>query len=120
VAVDRTAFVQVLVNLAANAAAAMDGRGRLTITLDEAVSDPDRPSTRLRVADTGCGMTRATLDRIFEPFFTTKPIGQGTGLGLYAVYGLIEQMGGTIVFESEPGRGTNATITLPGVRGDLR
>jgi PAS domain S-box-containing protein len=121
ISVDPTAFVQVLLNLATNAAAAMDGRGELTIVLDAEQHGPDAtdsPKTmgfaRLRVTDTGCGMTKEALDRAFEPFFTTKPVGQGTGLGLSVVYGLIREMGGTIAIESEVGRGTTVTILIPG------
>jgi PAS domain S-box-containing protein len=109
VACDRTKFVQILLNLATNAAAAMDGHGTLRLSLDRAHPD----MARLRVADTGCGMDKTTLDRAFEPFFTTKPVGQGTGLGLPMIYGLIREMGGTIRLDSEPGRGTTATILLP-------
>jgi PAS domain S-box-containing protein len=121
--IDRTTFVQIMLNLATNAAAAMNGAGELGITLEEvlpgAVDGPGQASggIRLRVSDTGCGMDRTTLDRAFEPFFTTKPVGQGTGLGLPMVYGLIREAGGTIVLESEPGRGTAVTILLPNGNG---
>ncbi len=115
VAVDRTMFVQILLNLVTNAVAAMAGRGTLTIALDEDEGGaPDAShAVRLRVADSGRGMDRKTLDRAFEPFFTTKPVGQGTGLGLPMVYGLIRELGGTITLESEPGCGTTARILLP-------
>ncbi len=63
-------------------------------------------------------MSRATLDRAFEPFFTTKAVGQGTGLGLPVVYGLVQEMGGTITLASEPGRGTTVTVLIPGNNGD--
>jgi signal transduction histidine kinase len=119
VAIDPTGFVQVLMNLAVNAAGAMDGGGELTILLDEAPpgfgpTGDQGGYMRLRVIDTGCGMDEATLDHAFEPFFTTKPVGEGTGLGLSVVYGLVREMGGTITFDSEPGRGTTATILAPG------
>lgn len=119
---DRTAFAQVLLNLAGNAAAAMGGTGTITVALD---LDMDRnrdtaPATgagtrraRITVADTGSGMDRAVLDRAFEPFFTTKPVGQGTGLGLSVAYGLIKDMGGSITLASTPGVGTVATVLLP-------
>jgi PAS domain S-box-containing protein len=123
ISVDPTAFVQILLNLATNAAAAMDGRGELTIVLDaeqRGTAAADLPKTmgfaRLRVSDTGCGMTKEALDRAFEPFFTTKPVGQGTGLGLSVVYGLVREMGGTITLDSEVGRGTTVTILMPGHR----
>jgi signal transduction histidine kinase len=120
ISIDPTAFVQILLNLATNAAAAMDGHGELTIALDAEErgaeandSTPKMRFARFRVSDTGCGMTKEALDRAFEPFFTTKPVGQGTGLGLSVVYGLIREMGGTITLDSEPGRGTTVTILMP-------
>jgi diguanylate cyclase (GGDEF)-like protein len=124
VSINRTTFVQILLNLATNAAAAMNGLGELTIVLDdeasaaaEGSSRARSPVVRLRVIDTGCGMSRATLDRAFEPFFTTKAVGQGTGLGLPVVYGLVKEMGGTIALASEPNRGTTVTVVIPGHNG---
>jgi signal transduction histidine kinase len=76
-------------------------------------------SVRLRVIDTGCGMDQMTLDRAFEPFFTTKLVGQGTGLGLPVVYGMVREMGATIVLDSEPGLGTTVTILIPGQNGKM-
>ncbi len=114
---------QVLVNLAVNARDAMPGGGTLTIdtglvTVDEHYA-AQRPGlrtgryTRLRVSDTGTGMNRATVERAFEPFFTTKPKGQGTGLGLATMYGIITQAGGHAQIYSEPGQGTTITVLLP-------
>jgi signal transduction histidine kinase len=104
---------QVLVNLIANAQQAMRRQTqprRLTVAArHEAAS----PVVRLDVTDTGPGMTRAVLDRIFEAFFTTKPAGEGTGLGLSLCRGIVEEHGGTITVDSEPGRGTSFTIELP-------
>jgi PAS domain S-box-containing protein len=115
ISITRTIFVQIILNLATNAAAAMDGQGELTMTLKD---QGDGAGIELSVIDTGCGMDRITLDRAFEPFFTTKPVGQGTGLGLPMVYGLIREAGGSIVLDSEPGHGTTATILLPPSPGD--
>jgi signal transduction histidine kinase len=123
--INRTTFTQILLNLAINGAAAMNGQGELTIALEEDVRGPGTgvgqktSYARLRVIDAGCGMDKATLDRAFEPFFTTKPVGQGTGLGLPVVYGLVGEMGATIALASEPGRGTTVTILIPGHNGEL-
>ena len=120
-AVDRTAFTQILLNLVGNASAAMEGRGDLIIALDRVLAslntEPDRRAerwcARLRVLDSGHGMDSATLDRVFEPFFTTKPVGQGTGLGLSVVYGLVSEMGGRIMLDSVPRQGTTVTVLFP-------
>ncbi|MDQ2102423.1 hybrid sensor histidine kinase/response regulator [Azospirillum isscasi] len=111
---DRTAFAQVLLNLAGNAAAAMGGTGAIAVTLGLEPADGAAPRrARITVADTGCGMEPAVLERAFEPFFTTKPVGQGTGLGLSVAYGLVKEMGGDIALSSTPGAGTVATLLLP-------
>ncbi|WP_327001788.1 ATP-binding protein [Dactylosporangium sp. NBC_01737] len=116
---------QVLVNLAVNARDAMPGGGTLTVetapvTVDEhyAAQHPGARTgrfMRLRVSDTGTGMSRATLERAFEPFFTTKPKGHGTGLGLATIYGIITQAGGHAQIYSELGHGTTITALLPAV-----
>jgi hypothetical protein len=114
---------QVLVNLAVNARDAMPDGGLLTIDtenseIDEAYTEtnpglaPGR-YVRLRVSDTGSGMEQAVLDRVFEPFFTTKPPGEGTGLGLPTVFGIVVQAGGEIQLFSEPGIGTTCRVLLP-------
>ena len=109
-----TAFAQILLNLATNATAAMDGRGTLTFRLDEVPADfSSGQMIRLTVIDTGRGMSKETLEHAFEPFFTTKEVGQGTGLGLPVVFGLIDEMGGSIALASELGQGTTVTILLP-------
>ena len=99
---------QVLLNLAVNARDAMAGSGTLEISTFNAGDE-----VVLEVADTGTGMDEATRSRIFEPFFTTKDVGQGTGLGLSTVYGVVTQSGGTIDVRSAPGEGATFSIRLP-------
>jgi len=116
---------QVLVNLAVNARDAMPGGGTLTIATENVAADASsadgssadadgRPHlVRLRVSDTGSGMTPDVIEHVFEPFFTTKAVGQGTGLGLATVYGILTQAGADIQISSQPGDGTTFTIVLP-------
>jgi PAS domain S-box-containing protein len=99
---------QVLLNLLVNAIHAMPDGGTLRLTL----SRRDR-HLALAVADTGHGIPKDVLPKVFNPFFTTKEVGKGTGLGLTVVHGIITEHGGTIEVESEPGRGTTFTLTLP-------
>jgi two-component system, cell cycle sensor histidine kinase and response regulator CckA len=112
---------QVLVNLAVNARDAMSGGGTLTIETDVAsLADgehglPGGAYTTLTVTDTGHGMDEETVSHVFEPFFTTKKPGEGTGLGLATVYGILKQSGGQIVVDSVPGSGSRFSIFLPQV-----
>jgi signal transduction histidine kinase len=99
---------QVFMNLIVNAADAMDGRGRLTLSTAMTAQ-----GIRVTVADTGAGMTPEEARRAFEPFFTTKPVGKGTGLGLAVSYGMVQRHGGTIEIESEKGVGTRIITTIP-------
>jgi two-component system, cell cycle sensor histidine kinase and response regulator CckA len=123
VLIDPGQLEQILVNLAVNARDAMPDGGTLridtaNIDVDEeyAASRPELspgPHVRLRVSDTGAGMSPETVLRAFDPFFTTKPPGQGTGLGLATVYGIIQQAGGRSQIYSEPDVGTTFTVLLP-------
>ncbi|MCC6598339.1 MAG: PAS domain S-box protein [Alphaproteobacteria bacterium] len=123
VKVDEGQMEQVLINLAVNARDAMGGGGQLTIQtenftnrkLKKLISEEMPPGhwTLITVQDTGCGIPEDNLVRIFEPFFTTKAVGEGTGLGLATVYGIIRQTGGFLDVESKIGKGTTFYIYLP-------
>lgn len=115
-------MTQVLTNLAINAGHAMHGRGTITLSLAAATLSGDEaaalklapgPYFKLAVADTGCGMDEATRQRVFDPFFTTKPVGEGSGLGLSVVHGIVRGWNGAIAVESEIGRGSVFTIYIP-------
>jgi PAS domain S-box-containing protein len=119
--VNEAELAEVMANLAANAAYAMDGRGTLTIRLDR-VEAPENGASlgiaagaafRIVVADTGHGMDADTAAQIFEPFFTTKPIGQGPGLGLSIAYGVLRDWKGAIAVNSTVGRGSTFTLYVP-------
>ncbi len=120
---------QVMVNLATNAAHAMsDAAGALDVELDEVDLDSSQahamhvPPTRYRricVSDDGAGMPPEVIERVFEPFFTTKPRGQGAGLGLSVVHGIVKAHGGAIEVRSEPGKGSTFRVYLPAVEESL-
>ncbi len=112
---DPNALHHILVNLANNARDAMPAGGTLSLTSDgQSVRRPDGSDcVCLTVRDTGEGMDQATLERVFDPFFTTKPAGQGTGLGMAMVYGLMREQNGTIEVDSAPGKGTEIRLYLP-------
>ncbi|BBO77294.1 hypothetical protein DSCW_47110 [Desulfosarcina widdelii] len=123
VRMDPSQLDQILANLCVNARDAIEEVGKVTIKTGTAMFDEDScmafadclpgEYVRLSVSDDGCGMDRETQDHIFEPFFTTKGIGQGTGLGMATVYGIVKQNEGFIQLTSEPGIGTTFDIYLP-------
>ncbi|MBL8962227.1 MAG: response regulator [Gemmatimonadetes bacterium] len=123
---DPSQLEQVVLNLAVNARDAMPDGGSLVVRTrmadapDKPLSTPGSdagPFVVLEVADTGTGMDEETRLHVFEPFYTTKEL--GTGLGLSTVYGIVQQSGGSIAVDSEPGRGTTFSVYLPVASGDV-
>ncbi len=112
VAADLAQLKQVVLNLALNARDAMPDGGTLTVETAQAPRQ-----VMLRVRDTGVGMDASTRSRAVEPFFTTKSEGEGTGLGLSVVYGVVDSLGGRLSIESAPGLGTIVEISLPAAEG---
>ena len=120
---DNSQLSQVLLNLAANSRDAMPDGGQLTIETRRVDAHrarkrlgqelPEGEYAALSVTDTGCGMDSATADRAFDPFFTTKATGEGSGMGLATVYGIVKQSGGVIGLRSAVGHGTRVEILLP-------
>jgi signal transduction histidine kinase/CheY-like chemotaxis protein len=129
---DSTQLHQVLVNLCTNAEYAMRERGGLlTITLEDVEVTEEKvqsmsglqvgPHVRLIIQDNGTGMSSDVLERMFDPFFTTKPIGEGSGMGLSVVHGIVANHGGAIMVESQRGKGTKIEVylpTIPSMAGD--
>jgi PAS domain S-box-containing protein len=125
---DPTQMDQILMNLAVNARDAMPHGGRLIFETADVLLDEEFVALHpgiapgryvlLRVTDTGTGMARETLEHVFEPFFTTKRVGEGTGLGLAVVYGIVHQHGGFITCSSEFGAGTAFAVYLPVLRAE--
>jgi signal transduction histidine kinase len=126
VKIDPAQVDQILANLCVNArdaGGARDGTGTIHIETRKVSLDQDYCNTNvesspgdyvmLAVSDNGTGMDKETVSHIFEPFFTTKPVGEGTGLGLATVFGIVKQNGGFINVYSEPGHGTTFKIYLP-------
>lgn len=111
---DRGQLEAAVMNLVLNSRDAMPRGGRITLKTSVTPASADEPGTVfLEVTDTGTGMDEATRARVFEPFFTTKEPGRGTGLGLAMLYGFMEQSGGTVTVESEPGQGTTFLLSFP-------
>ena len=124
VAADPTQLHQVVMNLCTNAAHAMSEHGgTLTVNLAEKELDEDETHcfpdieagsyVEFTVSDTGCGMSPEVVERVFEPFFTTKEVGEGTGMGLSVVHGIVQVLGGTVTVKSAPGLGSTFRILLP-------
>jgi len=121
---------QVIMNLVINARDAISGPGTITVETSEVVLDAAaadqlsdvRPGQHalLTVSDNGSGMDAETRKHVFEPFFTTKKIGEGTGLGLSTVYGIVRQLNGTIALYTEPGIGTTFKVYIPSAHADVR
>lgn len=110
IVIDPSQIERVFLNLIINAAEAMDGTGRLTLTTR---LNPDANSIEIEMKDTGHGITEENLERIFDPFFTTKETGHGVGLGLAISYGIIKEHKGEVLVESELGKGATFIVSLP-------
>jgi PAS domain S-box-containing protein len=121
---DSTQLHQVLVNLCTNAEYAMRERGgRLDVTLEDLEVTEEKvqsvsglhvgPHVRLTIQDNGTGMSSDVLERMFDPFFTTKPIGEGSGMGLSVVHGIVANHGGALMVDSQRGKGTRIEVYLP-------
>ena len=111
--IDLSQFEQVLMNLALNARDAMPDGGRLLIESEVVNLGNKGKYMLLKVKDTGVGMSKKTLSNIFEPFFTTKEVGEGIGLGLATVHGIVMESQGHIEVNSEPNKGTEFRLFFP-------
>jgi hypothetical protein len=110
---DPVALDQILLNLMTNARDAMSSGGLLTVRTERRAAADGGAEILVHMADTGIGMDAATQQRAFEPFFTTKAVGQGTGLGMAMVYGLMQDHGGSVEIASQPRAGTTVTLRFP-------
>jgi signal transduction histidine kinase len=111
---------QIVLNLSLNARDAMPQGGRLELSVSRRTREPEAGGAQLVVLtarDQGTGMDEETLSRLFDPFYTTKPVGQGTGLGLATVHGVVRQAGGEISVESRPGKGSTFELVFPLAKG---
>jgi CheY-like chemotaxis protein len=127
---DPTQIQQIIMNLCTNAVHAMREKGgSLDIQVKSHTVSPSDgnphgikpgPYARLTVRDTGAGVPSDIMDKIFDPFFTTKKLGEGTGLGLSVVHGIVKQSNGHITVESEPGKGSAFTVYFPQITGRIK
>ena len=127
---DRGQIEQILLNLAVNAQDAVKGNGKITVETGQVTFDDEyvklnpgaKPGNYIQLAftDNGCGMSEEVLQHVFEPFYTTKAVGQGTGLGLATVYGIVKQHDGYIKIRSRVGQGTTFALYLPEYYGITR
>ena len=127
---DRGQIEQILINFAVNAQDAIKGNGAIVIETGNVAIDEEfirlnpgikeGPHVLMSFSDNGCGMSDEVLSHIFEPFYTTKPVGQGTGLGLATVYGIVKQHGGYIKVVSQVGRGTSFQLYFPRSAGKVK
>ncbi|WFB37745.1 PAS domain S-box protein [Kiritimatiellota bacterium B12222] len=127
---DPSQIDQILANLAVNARDAIQGVGSLIIKTEAVIIDEKYCAkhegtlpgnyVKLKVTDSGCGMDKETIANIFEPFYTTKNVGQGTGLGLSTVYGIVKQNNGFINVDSAQGKGASFNIFIPRIKTDVR
>lgn len=124
---DANELQQLFMDLTINAVDAIAERGEIHFSLDGVVLNAETSRlpelspgdyVRFRIRDTGCGVRPEIIDRIFEPFFTTKDVGQGTGLGLSVVYGIVKRMSGVITLTSPPGQGAEFEILCPRYAGN--
>jgi len=107
---DSSQLQQVFLNILNNAIDAIGKNGTITLRTSH---QPETQQLVIKISDTGPGMPKEDMAKIFDPFFTTKEVGKGTGLGLSISYSIIEKLGGTITVDSEKGKGTTFTISLP-------
>jgi len=105
---DRDQMGQVMLNLVMNAIQAMPQGGTLKVRLRY-----EKKLAHLSIADTGCGIPKEYISKLFTPFFTTKEVGEGTGLGLTVVHGIVQEHEGTIKVETQEGKGSTFSISLP-------
>jgi signal transduction histidine kinase len=124
VVMDPAQFEQIAINLVSNARDAIDRSGRITVSLDSVTLDevaaaqvgvPAGDYARFTVEDSGHGIPDEIRSRLFDPFFTTKPAGQGSGLGLSTVHGIVQRCGGAITVDSGVGHGAHFDVYLPAV-----